>query len=217
MAVILKAAGSSGIFLVVIISIGSLVASYFLTKLSWGVAFSLIGKIKNKVIVKAIGIGLIALFVGSIAYHFGLQSNHRVSNAAASVQHSTGLTRYLVTGNPAYSVDFYAGSKTSREASGGGMVTYSTGHGVQGVSFNVANAITQNATSSCSSTVNSSEFNFEVQGSTGIVCVSNTKNLTNYIGHIQVDGKSYVVNMFAFSYSQNLATIKTIFNSTSID
>ncbi|HEY1645974.1 MAG TPA: hypothetical protein VGF75_06460 [Candidatus Saccharimonadales bacterium] len=61
-------AGLGGIAIVVYI--GFFIASYFLTKLSWGIAFSLFGKIKNKTIVKAIGIGVIAIIVGGIAYHY---------------------------------------------------------------------------------------------------------------------------------------------------
>lgn len=216
MTMILKAVGSLGIF-EIFVGIGSLVASYFLTKLSWGIAFSLVGKIKNKVIVKAIGIGLLALFVGSIAFHFVMQTSNRVSNTTTSMQQSSGLTRYHVAGNPTFSVDFYAGSKPTSETGGSGSLTYSTGHAVQGVNFSVSNAITLNATSSCSSAGDSSQFNFQIQGSTGIVCVSNNKTMTSYIGYIQVNGKSYVINMFAFYYQQNLATVKAIFNSVAIE
>jgi hypothetical protein len=216
MTLILKAVGSLGIF-ELFVGIGFLVASYFLTKLSWGIAFSLVGKIKNKVIVKTVGICLLALFVGSIAYHYVTQRSNTTSDAATSVQQTTGLTKYQVTGNPSFSVDFYAGSKNTSKSGGSGSLTYSTGHAVQGVNFSISNAITLNATSSCSSAGNNSEFNFQVQGSTGIVCVSNNKSMTSYIGYIQVNGKSYVINMFAFSYQQKLVTVKTIFNSISIN
>ena len=216
LAVMIKYVGSLGIF-EIFIGIGFLIASYFLTKLSWGLAFSLVGKIKNKMIVKVIGIGLIALFVGAIAYHYVMPRGSSAANTTASVQKSTNLVLYHVAGKPSFSVDYYTGSKTSTQDSGGGSITYSTGHAVQGVNLSISNAITVNATNSCSSSDNNSEFNFQVQGSTGIVCVSNNKSMTSYIGYIQVDGKSYVINMFAFSYQQKLTTVISIFNSITIE
>lgn len=220
MTLLLKMKGSLGIYEIVFV-IGFLVASYFLTKLAWGVAFSLVGRVKNNVIIKVIGIGLITLFIGSIVYHFVTQPTTKesgtLSNATTSTQSSASLTKYIVAGKPSYSVNFYAGSKVSSEADGGGNITYSTGHAVQGVSLSLSNAITVNATTSCRSSANNSEFSFQIQGSTGIVCVTNNKNLTSYIGYIQINGRSYVIHMFAFSYQQNLATVKTIFNSITIE
>src|SRR6202000_2043196 len=124
------AVGGSGI-IEIAIGIGFLVASYFLTKLAWGIAFSLVGKFKNKVLVRVVGTGLIAIFIAGIAYHFVLQRNtgtNTPSNIASSSTQPVGLTNYHVAGNPSFSVNFYKGSKTSSGIGGAGTLTYPTGH-----------------------------------------------------------------------------------------
>lgn len=78
-------AGLGGIAIVVYI--GFFVASYFLTKLSWGIAFSLFGKIKNKTVIKAIGIVAIAIIVGGLAYHYlTLKSTEHTAQATAKAE-----------------------------------------------------------------------------------------------------------------------------------
>ena len=37
------------------------------------------------------------------------------------------------------------------------------------------------------------------------------------MNYIQVNGKSYVINMFNFSFQQNLTTVKAILNSVVIE
>ena len=78
------------------------------------------------------------------------------------------------------------------------------------------NGATSSAVTSCNPKGTNSKFNFHIQGSSGIVCVSNAGTLTTYIGYIQINGKNYLVNMFSFSYSQKLETVKSIFNSLTI-
>jgi hypothetical protein len=53
------------IFLVV-----ALLIAYFFTKLSWGVAFWLIGIIKNKIIIRAIGLIIIGITLAGIVRHY---------------------------------------------------------------------------------------------------------------------------------------------------
>ncbi len=62
--------GSGNKATAIIVYICFFIALYFLTKLVWGIAFSVFGKIKNKVMFKIIGVVIIALFVGGIAYHY---------------------------------------------------------------------------------------------------------------------------------------------------
>ncbi len=49
---------------------GFLIIAYFLTKLAYGLAFMLCGKIKNPLVIKVIGLTIIALVVGAIAQHY---------------------------------------------------------------------------------------------------------------------------------------------------
>ena len=82
----------------IIVYIVFLIACYFLTKLSWGLAFSLFGKITNKTIVKTIGVCIIAVIVGGIAYHYlTLHRNSGVGSTQPKVnipQQELGSTVY---------------------------------------------------------------------------------------------------------------------------
>lgn len=91
--------GGSGLKVIgIVVYIGLLVAGYFLTKLSWGIAFALFGKISNKLIVKAIGIGVIAIIVGGITYHFLTLHSSNSSQPKIKISHqklsSTVYTDY---------------------------------------------------------------------------------------------------------------------------
>jgi hypothetical protein len=217
LAVVSKAMGGLSILGAAIGVIAFIVVSYYLTKLSWGMAFSFVSRIKNKALVRVIGIVLAIVFMGVIAYHFALQHTtgaNTTSNVSAPSTHSGQLSNYHVQGNPAFSVNFYKGSKTFSGVNGTGDLTYTTGHANQSVSISIANSASKIPNSSCSNLkATNTQFNFQAQGSTGIVCVSRT----SYIGYIQISGKNYIINMFSFSYPQNETTVKAIFNSITIE
>jgi hypothetical protein len=219
-AVILHVVGGLGVLLGLVAGIGFIVVSYFLTKLSWGIAFSLARKIKSKLVMKVVGIGLVAVFIGVIAYHFALQRNTRTATPlqsnASSVQ-SGALSAYHVSGKPPYAVMFYKGARTFVNSGGSGSLTISTGAGVKGVAISIQKAAVQTTQHGCNTTDPSSEFDFNIQGSSGIVCIVTTNNIPNYFGHITVNGVSYDIDMFSFSQRQNLVTVKAIFNSIAIE
>jgi len=93
--------GSAGVgAFAIIIYILSFVLDYFLIKTTWGLAFLFFGKINNKIIIKAIGIAIIALFISSISYHFisVKKVQHNVKVAASGFnQQSTEITSYFNT------------------------------------------------------------------------------------------------------------------------
>jgi hypothetical protein len=74
----------------IVVYIVFLIACYFLTKLSWGIAFSVFGKITNKAVIKAVGLCIIAVIVGGIAYHY--LTLHR-SNSIGSSQPKVNITK----------------------------------------------------------------------------------------------------------------------------
>lgn len=84
--------------LATLVYIGFFVALYYLTKLSWGIAFVLFGKIKNKMIVKAIGICIIAFIVGGIGYHY-ITTRAAVHQAEARVAILSDATTYQNNNN----------------------------------------------------------------------------------------------------------------------
>ena len=214
-------AGLGGIAIVVYI--GFFIASYFLTKLSWGIAFSLFGKIKNKTIVKAIGIGVIAIIVGGIAYHYltlhsSVSKNGISVSTASTACQSNGLCNYKVSGTPSYSVDFYKGAKVinSKAANGQGLVDYEPTTLGKGVHISVGTAMPNQ---SCSPALTNSTFNIQVQGTSGTVCVFNNtvSNLISYTSYVQLNGSNYVITMISYSYQQSQETIQSIFNSIVIN
>ena len=202
----------------IVVYIGFFIASYFLTKLSWGIAFSLFGKIKNKMIVKAIGIGVIAIIVGGIGYHYltlhSPKNGINISTASSACQ-SNGLCNYKVSGSPSYSADFYKGAKVINSKSGQGLIDYATTPG-QGVNISVATA---SPSASCSSAETNSTFDIQVQGVGGTVCVFNNtvSNLVSYTSYVQLNSNNYEITMISYTYQQNLETVKSIFNSVVIN
>ena len=92
----------------ILIYLGFLVLTYFLIKLSWAVAFSLFSKIKNKTIVKAIGIIIIALVIIGIG-HAKLHSSagSPVVNAInVSVSGTNYTTRTVDVQGTKFTLDF---------------------------------------------------------------------------------------------------------------
>jgi hypothetical protein len=214
--------GSGGIgALAILVYIGFIIASYFLTKLSWGIAYSLFSKIKNKMIVKAIGIGILAIIVGGIGYHYltlsGSTSKNGISlSTASTVCQSNGLCNYKVSGTPSYSADFYKGAKVINNKKGQGLIDYDPVTLGQGVHIGVAVA---SPSASCSSAETNSTFAIQVQGMSNTVCVFNStaSNLVSYTSYVQLNGRNYVITMISYSYKQNPDTIKAIFNSIAIN
>jgi hypothetical protein len=214
--------GSGGLgALAIVVYIGFFVASYFLTKLSWGIAFSLFGKIKNMMIIKAIGIGVIAVIVGGIGYHYLTLSGHTSKNGisistSSSACQSNGLCSFKVSGNPSYSADFYKGAKVINSKSSQGLIDYDPVTLGQGVHISVATA---SPSAACSPAETNSTFDVQVQGVSGTVCVFNNtaSNLVSYTSYIQLNGNNYAITMISYAYQQNLDTVKSIFNSVVIN
>jgi hypothetical protein len=90
-----RSVGGAGIgATIIVVYIGFFIVSYFLTKLSWGITFLLFGKIKSKLIVKAIGLGIIAFIVGGIAYHYVAlyRDRNHIQSAISIVSNSSTNT-----------------------------------------------------------------------------------------------------------------------------
>jgi hypothetical protein len=204
----------------IVIFIAAIVISYFLTKLSWGIAFYLFGKL-DILVSKTIGVAIISIIVIGIIYHFisiyRIFDNKPLIAASKSLSNSstssnTGslpitLARYTVTGNPSYSVDFYKDSAVSTIA-GVNVVIHSQNNGEQVYLF--ANTQKPN-TGSCLPT--STTFTFNIQGSTGTGCFSTTEA----VGHISINGQNYNIDLNSDRNDQTLKTTETIYNSISFN
>jgi len=195
----------------IIVYIGFLIASYFLTKLSWGVAFSLFGKITNKVVVKAVGVAVIAIIVGGIAYHYLTLPSSKVgtnqSNALTTSQ-SSSLSNYNVNGNPSYSVDFYKGSVVTTVA-GQTILLHAEKSGEQ--AYILVSTATSPTTSCAFATMPT--FTFSTQGTQGLGCYQ----ANGSDGYVQVNGQNYVIKIISDNSDQTLQANKAIFNSIVIN
>lgn len=191
----------------IIVYVGFLIASYFLTKLSWGVAFSLFGKITNKVVVKAVGVGVIAIILGGIAYHYLTLPSSKVgtnpSNALTTSQ-SNSLSNYNVGGNPSYSVNFYEGSIVTT-LQGQTILLRSDKNG--GQVYLLVNTAT-NPTTSCTFAPEST-FTFTVEGNQGLGCYQTNGS----DGYVKVNNKNYVIKLISDNNDQAQQTTKSIFSS----
>jgi len=192
----------------IIVYIGFFIASYFLTKLSWGVAFNIFAKITNKVAVKAIGIGVIAIIVGGIGYHYlTLSSKKADQSAIINTSSTSGLASYNVNSSPSFSVDFFKGSVVTTIQ--GQTVLISSGAGGEQASIYVNTATTP--TTSCALS-GMPAFSFYVQGIKGLGCYESSGS----DGYVQINGQNYDIGLREdFNVSQQ--TTETIFNSININ
>lgn len=68
---ILHSIGGTGVVTVLIATyVGFFIAAYFITKLSWGIAFSLFGKSSSKAVIKAAGVSVVAIIVAVLVSHY---------------------------------------------------------------------------------------------------------------------------------------------------
>jgi hypothetical protein len=193
----------------IIVYIGFLVASYFLTKLSWGVAFNVFGKIANKVVVKAIGIGVIAVIVGSIGYHYLTLSSKNSLNQPATINTNSAndLTHYNVPGNPSFSVDFYKGSIITEVDGGPLLINETRSIGQAYITIDKATS----PTSSCA--LPEPTFTFYIRGAKGLGCYQAGGGAD---GYINIAGQNYHINIYGDN-KRSLQMTQTIFNSIVIN
>ena len=202
--------GSSGVAAIgVFVWIGLLIASYFLTRLAWGTAYALYSKL-SKVVVKTIGIIVIAIFIGGIVRHYlAAYNSHKnlVQTNTVSATQPTSLSRYKIGGSPSFSVDFYKGSYIIYIEGKPQVVYNSPATGQAFITF-----VKSNTTTTTCSTPNSQQFTFYVQGSQSLGCYIPPDS--SY-GYFKSQGQNYAVNVY--SANQQLQTIKSIFNSITIN
>jgi len=205
---------------VILVYIAYFVASYYIAKYTWAISFSTFGKMKNRMVVQVLGVALMALILGLPVTLFVIRATHKSASAAVlpdapAAKITIGLQTYTVQGDPNWKADFYRGAKPA--GVGTGHLKYSFGPGNQGVDMSVVLTTPPDASTPCGTTDAVTNFTFQSQGASGIVCVSKSGTLESYQGHIQAHGNYYLVNLFAFSTQQSLATVKAIFNSVQID
>ncbi len=192
----------------IIVYIGFLIASYFLTKLSWGVAFNVFGRITNKVVVKAIGIGVIAVIVGGIGYHYLTlpRKNSPTQSSTINTSRPSGLTNYNVNSNTPFSVDFFKGSVVT-SLQGQKILIDSERSGKQAYIF-----VTTSTMPTTSCTYSSMPvFTFYVQGTKGLGCYGSSGS----DGHIQIKGQNYDISL-RDDIDVSQQTTEAIFNSVVI-
>jgi hypothetical protein len=192
----------------IIVYIGFLIASYFLTKLSWGVAFNVFSKITNKAVVKAIGIGVIAVIVGGIGYHYlTLPSKNSPSQSGTiNTSSASGLTNYNVNSNTPFSVDFFKGAIVT-SLQGQTILIDSQRSGEQAYIFV---STTTTPTTSCTFSTMPT-FAFHSQGTKGLGCYGSSGS----DGYIQVNGQNYHISL-RDDINVSQQTTETIFNSITI-
>ena len=204
--------GTSGFGVETLVVLGIfLIIAYFFTKLSWGVAFFLFGKIKNKIAIKAIGLTIIAVMIGGIAYHYITLSNTR-GIIDKSTALTSSLSRYNVNNKVPFSVNFYKGSSIIL-VQGIQVLTYS---GKNGGQVTILVGPETNPTHSCPSSVSSTKtFNFYSQGAQGVGCYELNRNGSD--GYITIHGQNYHIDIFSSRQDQTLQTNKAILNSIVIN
>lgn len=77
---------TSGLIIFLGIGVAGIIFSYYMSKLIYGLVFMIYGKIKSQAVIKIVGICIIAIFIGVLA--FRVISNHTTKTIDQSINHS---------------------------------------------------------------------------------------------------------------------------------
>jgi hypothetical protein len=173
---------------VIIVYICFIVASYFLTKLSWGIAFSLFSKITNKIVTKAIGIAVIAIIVGGVGYHYLtlIGKNSSSHTSVVTSNNSGSFSTYDVKSTPPFSVKFFKGS-VATTIQGQPLLLNSPASG--GQAYVYVKTATAPTTSCTSATATFTFFAQGTQGIEGVGCYESSGS----DGYFRLNGQNYDV------------------------